>query len=477
MRPGRDKRFGVPAKLLLLAGLVGLAGGLITFLGGGLPLAVGLVGLGWAIHTRLRPDLTIAMLILALPLVGRTTLISLPAIPDVTVGRILIVWSVVVVEMAARAQREPANLASDDRDTPDLVRNGLPIWLGILAGLMLFAALRSPAVVTGLQNWMDSYLAPLGMLYVVTRYRWSRRETDRVVASFMLGSCIWSVLALIEAVIHQSLFATAGDLEYASSADPVARSGGPFISPAFLGTAVGVGLMLAWVWVSRSDVHRRLPVACIPLSLIGLAVSLTRASWMAAAAGVLVVLALANRGRVAITLISVSAVAIGLLIIVSLSGAGGLEHRTNSTSEVFNRVIVQRAALAIIADNPLVGVGSDRFSSLSRGDIRNVGSISGSFGVGTLAPHNSILNAMVDGGLGAGACLVVVMCLLATAAKRLASLADGHYLGTAALAVIVVLCINGMFIDMALATHVTTLTFAVIGVLLSTLHAEVPSAP
>jgi O-antigen ligase len=315
------------------------------------------------------------------------------------------------------------------------------------------------------------------MLYVVTRYDWPRRETDTVIAAYLAGCCLWSALGLFEALTRHSLFAAGGELAWASSADPVARTGGPFINPAFLGTAAGIGLVLAWVWVSRGGVYRRIALVCVPMSLIGLVVCLTRASWLGAAAGILVILALARHSRFAMTMIAVSAVTIGLLLVVSLFGAGFLESRAGSTSEVFNRIVVQRAALHIIADSPLLGVGSDRFATLSRRDLHNVGSISGSFGIGTLVPHNSILSATVDGGLGAGAALIVVMGLLVVAAKRLVASSEEHYLGTGALACIVVLCVNAMFVDMSLGTQITTLALTLTGILLSTSRGRVPGAP
>lgn len=179
-------------------------------------------------------------------------------------------------------------------------------------------------------------------------------------------------------------------------------------------------------------------------------------------------LALTKRQRLATALIAVSALTLCVVVIGSLLGAGFLETRTFSRSEAFNRVIAQRAAVRIIADNPLLGVGSNRFSTLAPQDLSNVGAISAGFGLGVGVPHNSILGTSVDGGIGAAACLVVVFGLLLARCRRSLANPPTRYLSVAAFACIAVLLVNAMFVDMAFAFSVTTLALGVIGILLST---------
>ena len=84
-----------------------------------------------------------------------------------------------------------------------------------------------------------------------------------------------------------------------------------------------------------------------------------------------------------------------------------------------------------------------------------------------MVPHNSVLSASVDGGLGAGASLALVFGLLLVAAKRLLSIPSQRHLGMAALGCTVVFVVNALFIDVFLGASVATLALATIGVLLS----------
>lgn len=455
-------------KTLILGVAVGLAAGIVLAAGGGVWLVAGLLCLIVVVVTAGRPELAVSTVVVALPLFGGIAVISAPGVPDVTVGRILALWSIVVVGSAIGFQRYQPGPTSGEEPGHDPTRTSLPAWVGVFLGFMLLAGLRSPSLRAGLQGWLDQYLLPFVVLLVVSRYRWSRRQTDLIVAVYLACCCLWSALALVEFVTKRSLFAADGTLPWASGGAPFGRTGGPFINPAFLGTAVGIGLVLAWVWAGRSGIPRRVALVCGPMSAVGLTVSLTRASWLGAAAGVLLLLALTQRHRAATTLITLSALTIGVVLVASLLGAGFLETRTASKSEVFNRLVAQRAAGRIVADNPLFGVGSYRFSMLSRQNLSNVGTISAAYGLGVDVPHNSILGAMVDGGLGAGASLVVVFGLLLESGRRRLANPSMRYLGVAALACTVVLAVNAMFVDMSLAVAVTTLALSVIGILLST---------
>jgi len=465
--PGGDRPLALSTTTLLIGTVVGLGAGLAFAEDVGVWLVGGLLAVILVVLTGTRPELAVSTLILVLPLKGDVALVSASGLPDITVGRLLMLWSLMVVGAGIRRQRSQSDTVSDPRAGQDLMRGPLPIWVGVFLALMLLAALRSASLVTGTQAWLDSYLLPFGALLIVTRYRWSSREVNVVVSSYLVGCILWSLLALVESLIGRSLFTADGALPWASGSSILLRTGGPFINPAVLGAAVGIGLVLAWVWASQSGLSRHIALACVPIAMIGLSVSLTRASWLGAVGGILVVVAGSRQSRLVLTIIAAMGLSIAAVVVVSLFGAALLESRATSTSELYSRVIVQRAALSIIADHPLIGVGSGRFASLAGGDLRNVGAISGSFGVGILVPHNSVLSASVDGGLGAGASLVVVLGLLSVAAKRLWSVPTQRYLGIAALGCIVVFVTNAMFIDMSLGGSLATLALTIIGILLS----------
>lgn len=455
-------------RTLLLGIIIGLCAGIVFAAGGGVWLVAGLVCLVFLMVTMDSPALAVSTMILVLPLFGRIAVVSLPAVPDVTVGRVVVLWSIVVVGMALRLQESTSDPFALKEPRRYLIRKALPAWVAVFLGFMLFAGLRSPSPSAGLQGWLDEYLLPFAAFLVFSRYEWSRRRSDQVITAYLACCCLWSALALVEFVTKRSVFAGNGVLPWASPGAPFGRTGGPFINPAFLGTALGIGLVLAWLWSGRDGRLRHLALASMPMCALGLVASLDRGSWLGAAAGMIVVLALTLRHRLTAVAVSVAAMALGVVLVASVLGVGFLEARTTSTSEVYNRIAIQGAAVRIIVDNPLIGVGSDRFDLLARQNLHDVGAVSAAFGLGVAVPHNSILDATVDGGLGAGAALIVVFGLLIAAARtRLAPLSSRH-LGVGALASIVVFAVNAMVVDMSLGTAVSTLALSIIAVLVST---------
>jgi len=101
-----------------------------------------------------------------------------------------------------------------------------------LLALTLLAGIRGPTLIAGLQGWLDDYLLPFACLLIACTYRWSRRETDRIVTIYLACACVWSALAAYEFVTKRSLFTATGELPWASSGVPFGRTGGPFINPA-----------------------------------------------------------------------------------------------------------------------------------------------------------------------------------------------------------------------------------------------------
>jgi O-antigen ligase len=468
-------RRGASRSALILGVAVGLGTGLVAALGGGVLLVSAVVGVTALAASADRPDLVICLLVILVPFYGTRDLLHVGGLPSVTITRVVAVWSLVVIGLAIERQRQQAD--ADLVTIPsDETRGTLMVWVCVFVTIMLFAGVRAPSMREGVQSWLDEYLVPFGGLLLVCRYRWSQREIDLVVVVYMVCACVWSALSLFEFLTRRSLFTADHVLPWASSGEAFGRTGGPFINPAFLGTAEGIALVVALVWLFRGGFPRRVAFVCIPMSAIGLTVSLTRASWLGAGAGVLLVLALTRGKRAGTTIVIIGGIVLGVVVLVSLLGTGFLQSRAESSSEVYNRLIVQNTAIHIVLEHPLIGIGADRFGTLASQDLQSVGSISGSYGVGVMVPHNSVLGSMVDGGFAAGLGLVVVILLLLGAGRRRLAGIDRH-LGVATLAAIAVIAVNAMFIDMSLGPPVTIIGFIVIGIFLSTRRTSQYGAP
>ena len=469
-------RLAPSVTIVIVSCLAGVAAGLAVGAGQGKWLAAGLIALLFAAATWNRPELAVGALVLVMPLFGDRAIVAVPALPDVTVGRALIGWTIIVVGRAALDQRSQLAAVSRSRTYSDHERNTLAIWIFIFLALMGFAAVRNPIMQAGIQGWLDSYLLPFALLLVMTRYRWPTREIDTASITYLLACSLWSVLALIESILGSSLFSSDGTLGWASRGDALARTGGPFINPAFLGTALGIGIVLAWIYARRPARLRKIAIVTMPFIVIGLAVTQTRASWLGALAGIFAVLALTERRRLRLVATVALGLAAGIIALVMLLGATQFTDRATSTSEIFNRIIVQRAAVSLIGDHPVIGVGSGRFATLSRTDLRNVGDISGSFGISTLVPHNTVLSTAVDGGLGAAIALFVVFVLLVAAALRMLRAAPRDRFAVAAVGTLTVFVVNAMFIDIFIGASLAALSLTLIGIFLSP-HPGTEQAP
>jgi O-antigen ligase len=152
------------------------------------------------------------------------------------------------------------------------------------------------------------------------------------------------------------------------------RARGPFAQA----VAMGLGLFTcggaAALGVARWRDRPWLRAACVAvagLCALGIVLTLTRAIWLGAVlAAVVVVVAVPRLWRAA----PVALVAAGLLVAGALAVVPGLrssaDERSTAESPVWVRENTNRAALRIIAERPLTGVGWERFKDESPHWIR-----------------------------------------------------------------------------------------------------------
>ncbi len=242
-----------------------------------------------------------------------------------------------------------------------------------------------------------------------------------VVLVFVGSAAAQSTLALVQHVTGQqySLYGGAGTVSYSAHSyfynyGSAARTTGTFFDPISLGNVLAMALPMAMLIVLRRDSrtgHRWFAGLSSLLIVGGLAVSLSRASWMGAIAGVLCI-SLFSHGDQRRRAISYSGVLIvGVLLVASAwygpaisSRFTSILHPTASTVRTASgdktRQVDWSFALKTFEENPIAGVGIGNLA----GQYQEL--VAGS-GAGTHA-SDVYLQYLAEGGLFGGAALVLL---------------------------------------------------------------------
>lgn len=402
-----------------------------------------------------RPILAVCATVLVGPMVGHVTLLSAGGLPDVTVARVLLLWTTIVV-----FSRQPGVLNRAHPESKMLI--ALNLTAGTLLALMLWSAMRATDPVQGLQVWLDQYLLPLVLLAVLASRRWSKSDLRILLMCVVVAATMWSVAAGIEWNRGVNPWAVGGVPPWREGV--VVRPGGPFVNPAVLGTALGMSLMLlASGFIAPL---RRFPLALVAVVLqsAALVLTLTRSSWLAVGVSLFLVLVLTGRVRATWrTVVGVAVPAVGVLYAVSAVGNTTISDRVVSEGPVYGRIIVYAAALEVVRRAPVFGIGMGRFGTVVGGMLGSVRDINASAGAGIMVPHNTILDVASQAGIPAAFALiglfVVIWRVLRTASSALADRA--YWVG--GLGALVVYAINALTIDMRVTSYVSWLLFCIVG--------------
>ncbi len=141
------------------------------------------------------------------------------------------------------------------------------------------------------------------------------------------------------------------------------KARGPFVASEAMGLACAVCAFSAALRATRTAGWRRLAAtAAVFLGFVGTALSLTRSTWVGVGAGLVALFVLSAWLRRWI-LAAVGAVGLGTSLTLILIPAIGdaLTRRFESQYSLYDRLGSNEAALALLADRPLTGIGWRRF--------------------------------------------------------------------------------------------------------------------
>jgi O-antigen ligase len=182
------------------------------------------------------------------------------------------------------------------------------------------------------------------------------------------------------------------------------RARGPFVEA--VGNGLGLfccavaAVLAARLWTTPRA--RAVAWAVAAVCVAGIPVTYTRSVWIGAIAAVVVTMAVTARLRPwLVPALGGVAVAIGIAVLTLPSFGQKLEKRYHEQGPVYVRENTNRAALNIIASNPVAGAGWNRFVPASLDEFRIVGDAPPSAGIGEPA-HNVYLSRGAELGLLGG---------------------------------------------------------------------------
>lgn len=438
--------------------------GLTVATGASVPIMI-VVAFCFAVAGTLgHPDRTIALVFLAVPLIGTKVVLAAHAFPDITAARLLIGWAIVVMAGYVRSAQPGELLYPPGAET---LMDWLTMYIAIFLAITFIAGLRGPTVISGIQPWLDQYLLPFVALWLTARVAWSEKQLVLVVASAFLGACIWSGIALTEAALKRSFFTPNGVLPWGQSRMIITRSGGAFIAPFAMGTALGiVGVVAISLLLTDRLLPRWASAVTLIFAIAGVAESITRASWIGFIIGSLLTIALCQRGRIRGLAIVGGFMAVAFFVLSSAFGSSALTTRLQTQAQIYNRIVPGAAAIRLIVANPLTGLGYDGYARNRESVLRSVGGISGAYGQNVLTPHNSLLRVGVESGLFGMVGLIGIWVSLALIFHRYLRDPRRRWLATMGIPVILVYITNAMSNDMVVSRYVNVIFCVVIGVLI-----------
>ncbi|PKQ15093.1 MAG: hypothetical protein CVT67_11170 [Actinobacteria bacterium HGW-Actinobacteria-7] len=442
---------------ILSAAIVCVLLGVGVGLGRGAEALAAVAGLIVLVAASRTQWISIGVFMAVTSLFGNVSVVGLGGLPDVTVTRLLTLWLVFL-----SVTRWGSEGATRDEGKKALIARLLVVICALYA-LGFLAAMKNTSFTTGLQLYLDQIVVPFALLFVAARADVDQQTVKRVLLVTIALGVVWSGIGIYEFVAGRSLFAPGGVLLWAR--ESYSRVGGSFINPAALGTAIGISTVVVMGSRLVGGMRSYLRVAVVALCVIGLAVTLTRASWLAAAIGVLVVgLFMGMRGVVAWAGAGIAASGVGYVMLQFL-GESALIQRLTGEGPVFNRIIVYVASLKLIADHFVLGVGLGMFAPAILPYMGPVGEVGASYGIGVFAAHNSILYAAAEIGVP-GTLLLVLAWIVVTqrllAGRRVSGRRTASVVGPA---VVVIYVINAMFIDMWLTQNLNPLVYLLVGVM------------
>lgn len=220
-------------------------------------------------------------------------------------------------------------------------------WVALLLAAALLSLLPTEYPKLSLRGLRTLLLEPILFYYLVTALCPDLLSMRPLLVGFLGGAASVAVLAIGQAIANTNTVQVEG----------VRRALGLYPSPNQLALYLGYAIPFAVAGALWLPTRRQLFASLAVVLGLALALTFSTGGWLGAAVSLLVLAALVSRRILALTAAGALACgAVGLL----LAARFGIERVMSGSTATF-RLQIWSAALAMLRDHPLLGIGLDNF--------------------------------------------------------------------------------------------------------------------
>jgi O-antigen ligase len=255
---------------------------------------------------------------------------------------------------------------------PGVERERTIVWRPLHAVLAATAAIGIvSALAVGTLGTQDGFFALLDRLglvpfivFTLAPLIYGRSKDRNVLLIVLVGTGAYlGITALLEGT-HNGAFVWPRYIDDPSVGTHFGRARGPFVQPSAMGMAMygcAVGAAVAaFTWTTKRS--RRFAGAVVLLCVLGQIFTLTRSNWLATVVATTVALATTARTRRVLLPIVVAGATVLIAALTFVPGfADQASDRQADVKPLWDRYNTNRAALAMVKERPLTGIGWQMF--------------------------------------------------------------------------------------------------------------------
>lgn len=238
----------------------------------------------------------------------------------------------------------------------------------------------------------DGYLMPMAGFFIARRLGWDEARALRFLWILTLAALFLAVTAPLETLLGINWFIPT----YTPVIHVLVRATGTFGNAATYGAVMGSMLLLVALLYTRvREPAQRLFLLSLLLAVLGaIVLSKTRASWLGVVAGLTFVFVRDSNSRPMLAVFGIGTAIVAAVALPLLLAMQGFQERVLDAAPIYNRIAGWGAAINMMLQNPLTGIGWSRYAfGMYRGEYAiDVGDISGAWIRELSVPHNEFFN-------------------------------------------------------------------------------------